>query len=192
MDGTSRISGRGRVASLAALAAFLPAGRGNADVQYWDYQDWHVTVETIDGEEDFMIDCVAQTGGDGDPALTVSLFNLDAGPPTNFPAPTLNERAVRGSPTVMQDGQRVVFQTDANWQTEGYVAAGRDEDGFAWAAAMPVESANLTLLQSMRQGRTMWIVVEGEVIYAASMNGFTAAYAKISEQCGFPTTGVID
>lgn len=170
----------------------LCASPVQADAQYWDYGDWTVFVERFDTGEDFRVICTASTGGDGDPVLSITLSNGDAAPPYHYPQPSLHERAPRGHTTLMQDGARVLFEFDLDWRTEGFVTAGYDAQGFAQAVARAHQDDSLGILQTMRRAGTMWVTLEGEVVYAASLSGFTAAYGKMAEQCSFPTTGVID
>lgn len=176
---------------LCAIALLNPV-LAQAAEQYWDYGDWTVFVQSYDTGQDFRVVCTASTGGDGDPTLAVSLSNGDAAPPYYYPEPTVHEYAPRGYGTVMQDGARVLFEFDVDWRTEAFVTAGFDEQGFANAVARAHSADSLGLLQTMRHAGTLWVTLDGAVVYAASLAGFTAAYGKMAEQCGFPTTGVID
>lgn len=176
--------------SAVLLAVFATAGQ--AETEYWDYNDWTVMVERFDTGEDYRIICRAWTGGDGDPSFGIELSNGDALPPYYYPAPSLYEHAPRGYDTMMQDGARVLFEFDADWGTEGFVSAGFDGEGFRQATAQAHDGDSLGMLQTMRRAGTLWVTQDGEVVYAASLSGFTAAYGKMAEQCGFTTTGVID
>ncbi|MDO6591099.1 hypothetical protein DS901_15675 [Loktanella sp. D2R18] len=175
---------------IAALA-MLPT-QTVADTQYWNYGDWSVRVETVDTGEDLRVFCAASTGGDGLPALRIEVSNGDALPPHYYPAPVLHEFAPRGHTTMMQDGQRVLFEFDLDTVSEGFVQAGLDEDGIMQARASVHGGDNLWLLQNMRHAEMLWIKLDDEVVYGASLAGFTASYGKIAEQCGFSTIGVID
>ncbi|MCG3268807.1 hypothetical protein [Yoonia sp. I 8.24] len=176
---------------LFAALVFLPVS-AFADTQYWDYGAWTVRVERVDTGEDLRIFCTASTGGDGLPALRIAVSNGDALPPYVYPAPILHESAPRGYTTMMQDGQRVQFEFDRDGVTEGFVQSFYDEDGILQAQAAAHADDSLWLLQTMRHADQMWITRGGEVIYGASLAGFTASYGKIAEQCGFPTVGVIE
>lgn len=173
------------------LTALLAGSAAQADTQYWDYKDWRVMVETVDTGEDLRITCTALTGGDGDPTLSVILSNGDAGPPDFYPQPTLSEHAIRGYNSMMQDGARVLFEADTGWLTEGFVNGGINEDGFAEAFAQANQGDSLEMLQTMRKAGKLFVTLDGEVVYAASLSGFTASYGKIAEQCGFSTEGVL-
>ena len=176
----------------AIAFAFLLPAVAHADTQYWDYKDWRVIVDTVDTGEDLRVTCLALTGGDGLPSLRLEVSNGDALPPYYYPAPTLYESAPRGHDTLMQDGQRVLFTFDTGEVTEGLVSAGFDQDGIKIAESRANDDDSLWLLQSMRQAEKLWVTRDGDVVYGASLAGFTAAYGKIAEQCGFPTDGVID
>ena len=163
----------------------------HAEMQYWDYKDWRVIVETVDTGEDLRVTCTALTGGDGMPSLRVEVSNGDVLPPYYHPVPTLHESAPRRYDTLLQDGDRVLFEFDLENQTEGFVTAGFDVDGIKVATARPHDGDSLWLLQTMRNSDTLWITRDGEIAYEASLSGFTAAYGKIAEQCEFSAEDVI-
>lgn len=177
--------------SFLAALAILPSV-AQAETQYWDYGAWTVMVETVDTGEDLRVFCTAFTGGDGAPSLRIDVSNGDAMPPDFYPAPVLHESAPRGHATMMQDGDRVLFEFDREGVTEGFVQAFHDEDGIMQAQAFAHTADNLWLLQTMRHADQMWTTRDGEVIYGASLAGFTASYGTIAEQCGFSTIGVIE
>lgn len=175
-----------------AIAAVFWAGGALAETDYWDYKDWHVMAERFDTGEDLRINCTAWTGGDGMPSLRIELSNGDAGPPAYYPQPVVHETAPRHYPTYLQDGQRVMYEFDLDWRTEGFVQAGFSEEGLAYADARAHQVDSLGLLQTMRRAGTLWITREGEIAAEFSMSGFTAAYGKMAEQCGFSTENVIN
>jgi hypothetical protein len=175
-----------------ALALCSPAVC-QADVQYFDYKDWSVIVETVDTGEDMRMTCRAFTGGDGMPSMGFEMSNGDAGPPAAYPVPTLREVIYRGYPTPFQDGLQVTFVPDNGAVTTGQVSVGFDESDFPWAIAQPAQNDSLQLLQSMRRSHAMSFTIAGEPFhFTASMSGFTAAYGKMAEQCEFSIIGVID
>lgn len=171
-------------------AAYEPEPK--VSYEYFDYRDWSTTVETIDGEQDLRVNCTIRTGGDGDPAMQATISNGDAGPPHYFPAVSLEEGAPRGYGTMMQDGQPVTFVFDDGAAFPGVVVAGLDEEGFAFASARVAQQSNQGVLQGMRRARALVVLAGGNVVYRASLSGFTAAYGKMAEQCGFTTAGVIN
>ncbi|MEO9648484.1 MAG: hypothetical protein ABJ360_21430 [Roseobacter sp.] len=175
-----------------SVAALISATAAQAGDQYWEYQDWTVHVQTVDTGQDVRVTCRASTGGDGDPILFLTQSNGDAGPPYHYPQPTLLENAPRGYSTLMREGARVLFQFDVDWYTEGFALAGFTQEGIMQAVAQAHPGDSLGLLQTMRRAGTLWVTMDGEVVYAASLSGFTAAYGKMAEQCGFPSVGVID
>ena len=177
--------------SLIAMLAMFPA-TAQAFTQYYEYGDRRVTIDSIKTGEDFRVLCTATTGGNGQPSLRISVSNGDVLPPDFYPAPVLHESAPRGHATMMQDGDRVLFEFDREGVTEGFVQAFHDEDGIMQAQAFAHTADNLWLLQTMRHADQMWTTRNGEVIYGASLAGFTASYGKIAEQCGFSTIGVIE
>ena len=181
---------------MAGLVAFQAGAATAAQTQYWDYADWTVAVRSVDTGQDLRITCTAWTGGDGDPRLVVEVSTGDALPPDHYPQPVLHETAPRGHRTMLTDGAWVMFEVDElveadlYWQAQGEAQAWY-EDGIPTAVARPFGEAR-DLLAVMRRSGRLWVTLDGEVVYAASLSGFTAAYGKMAEQCGFPTVGVID
>lgn len=182
---------------LAGLLAMYAPSVAAPGTQVWDYKDWTVAVEAVDTGEDLRITCRAWTGGDGQPRLVIEVSNGDALPPHHYPLPHLYESAPRGHRTMLFDGAWVMFEVDVlvepdlPWRAEGEAQAWYDDDGILQAVARPFGDG-LDLLAVMREAGTLWVTLDSEVVYAASLSGFTAAYGKMAEQCGFPTVGVID
>ena len=160
--------------------------------EYWTFRDWSVQVERVDTGEDLRITCRASTGGDGDPVLEVYVSNGDAMPPGVFPWVSLRESAPRGYATLMRDGDDAVFTFDTGARLPAIVRGGFDGDGIPFAHAEIDETDNQAALRAMRKASNVQISRGSESVYTASLSGFTAAYGKIAEQCGFPTTGVFD
>lgn len=175
-----------------ATLTILAAPMALADTEYWEYKDWQVAVETVDTGEDLRVTCSAWTGGDGDPTFKIEVSNGDALPPDYYPQPFLHESAIRGYHTMMKEGSWVLFESDTGWSTEGYATAWLEMDVFENASVQPSDADGLGILQEMRKAGRMFVTQDGDIVYEASLSGFTAAYGKIAEQCGFPTTGVID
>ncbi|QHQ34218.1 hypothetical protein [Algicella marina] len=178
-------------ALLLALTLLISAS-ARAEAVWYDYRNWTVIVETVDTGEDLRVTCTARTGGDGLPTLKLEVSNGDALPPGYYPEVALEESAIRGYPTVMNETMTVYFETDSGWKSDAGVAAWRDDEGFAHARAVIFggSAANLALLREMRQAGKLWVTSDGEVIHAASLAGFTAAYGKVAEQCGFSAADV--
>lgn len=176
---------------LLVMLAMFPV-TAQAFTQYYEYGDWRVTIDSIKTGEDFRVLCTATTGGNGQPSLRISVSNGDVLPPDFYPAPVLHEYAPRGHATMMQDGQRVLFEFDPDTVAEGFVQAFQDEDGIMQAQAFTHTDDNLWLLQNMRQRDRLWITRDDDVIARVSLTGFTASYGEIAAQCGFSTVGVIE
>jgi hypothetical protein len=173
---------------LALALTILPALPATA--QYWEFGDWRVFVETHESTEHTSHTCTASTGGDGDPSLRLSVYDLDGGPPDSYPAPTLYESAVRGYPTQVQNGQAVGFVFDQ--QAAFYAIANGyfDAEGFAQVEAAPRWQDTINMLRWMKAGqsidiRTVQPYGPGQPVMQASLRGFTAAYGKMMDECGF-------
>lgn len=172
-------------ALLAALTALPAAADG-----YWEYRDWRVFSETAGTGEDLRRTCTAVTGGDGLPSLRLSITNGDAGPPHAYPQPALHESAPRGHGTLVQDGMAVAFVFDRQAAFYGIAEGWHDDQGFARAEARPRGQDALDMLRWMKAGQSLDIRLmhpyqEGREVMAASLNGFTAAYGKMMDECGF-------
>ena len=168
---------------IAMAVAMTPALPAAAD--YWNYKDWHVSVERIDTGEDLRVTCYAHTGGDGDPVWALEISNGDAGPPDFFPVPRLVEIAPRHYETVMQDQQDVKFQFDTGNTVLGRATAYLNNEGLFQAESTPDNNSVLSMLMAMRRGSKMEAIVEQQVVATASLSGFTAAYGKMMDECGF-------
>jgi hypothetical protein len=173
-------------AALTAAFAALPASADG----YWEYRDWRAFSETIDTGEDLRRTCTAVTGGDGLPSLSLTITNGDAGPPAAYPEPRLHESAPRGHPTQVQDGLAVAFVFDRQAAYYGIADGWLDEEGFAHAEAGPRWKDALAMLRWMKAGQSLEIRLlhpyqEGPVVMTASLSGFTAAYGKMMDECGF-------
>ena len=170
---------------LFALAlATVPALPAAAD--YWNYKDWHVSVEKIDTGEDLRITCFAHTGGDGDPVWALEVSNGDAGPPEFFPSPRVIEIAPRHHRTTMQDQQSIQFQIDAGSTIQGESFAYLNDDGLFQAEGVPLHNSILSMLILMRRGHELEARAGSRLIATASLAGFSAAYGKMMDECGFP------
>jgi len=166
-----------------AAAPALPATAG-----YWNYNDWHVSTDRFDTGEDIRVTCYAHTGGDGDPVWALEISNGDAGPPDFFPAPRLVEVAPRHHQTMMYDNQAIEFVFESGPTVPAQAMAYVNEDGLFQAESSPPHNSVLMMLMAMRRGTTVEALGDREVIATASLKGFTAAYGKMMDECGFTLT----
>lgn len=182
-----------RTAMLALALCAAAFGARAADYRdYAEFRDWRVSIHgfyTEDGE--FRVKCRAFTGGDGAPVLALEVSNGDALPPYHWPEVRLEETAPRGYATHLVAGPPVSFIFDDGVGYPGQAWTGRNEEGFAAASAAPDQAFSLNILQGMRRGRALYIQQNGRLAMMASLSGFTAAYGRIAEACGFTTAGVI-
>lgn len=175
-------------AALAAAGAALPA----AGAQYWDYGAWHVAVEEVDTGEDLRRSCTAYTGYDGDPGLKFSFSNGDAGPPDFFPDVIVHEYAMRHYQTVMRDGDAAYVRFDDEDTMEAVVRGYLAEDVFENAEIVYSHPVSLYVLEAMRRNYQMEVVVNHKVLHTFYLDGFTAAYLKAAEECGFTGAGLME
>lgn len=174
------------------IAGFLALLAGPLAAQsFWEYGSWRVWVEDVDTGEDIRRNCTALTGGDGMPSASVQFSNGDAGPPLFFPSVIVTESALRGYDTVLQDGQDVYIWFDDEQTMDSTVYAFRDDEGFARAEIAFDDPLSQWVLQSMRANGQMDVMVAGKVFMTAYLDGFTAAYLKAAEECGFDGAGVV-
>ena len=174
---------------LALALATLPALPASA--QYWEFGAWRVSVDTQETTEHTSRTCSARTGGDGSPSLSLTVSNLDAGPPIDYPAPTLFENAPRGHGTLMQNGQPIAFIFDKQAAFYGIANGYLDAEGFAQAEVGPrwQDTVNMLLWMKAAQSIDIWTVqpyAAGTQMMQVSLSGFTAAYGKMMDECGFP------
>jgi len=166
--------------ALATTTTALPAA-----ADYWNYNDWHVSVERVDTGEDLRVTCYAHTGGDGAPVWALEVSNADAGPPTYFPAPRLIEFAPRHHRTTMKDQQTIEFQFDTGRLVYGEAVAYMNDDGLFQAESSPQPNSVLSMLMAMRRGSSVEARADNQHIATASLSGFTDAYGKMMDECGF-------
>ncbi|MEP2640714.1 hypothetical protein [Roseobacter sp.] len=177
-------------------AALVFANEAAADA-YWDYKDWTVSISDIDTGQDLRRTCRASTGGDGLPSVSITTSNGDVGPPYDYPVPLFRETAPRGYATQIQTGDYIVYEFDDGQGAEATLEMGYEEDVFPFAHASPFPGEVDWMLGRMlaAQSVTFYRVNETlpahqdgsigrEVVYTASLSGFTAAYLKMMESCG--------
>lgn len=167
------------------------AGPAMAD-GFWEYGSWRVFVQEIDTGEDLRRFCSASTGGDGEPSVEISVSNGDVGPPDFFPTVLIKENAPRGYQTELQDGQAAYIRFDDEDVMDGVVRGYIDEEGFSNAQITFDHPLSQWVLRAMRMNGQFDVVVDGEVFMYAYLDGFTASYLKMAEECGFDGTGVVD
>ncbi|MBY6044724.1 invasion associated locus B family protein [Phaeobacter italicus] len=178
--------------SCIAVAGSLTLGAGSAWAsEYWEYQDWSVAVEERITEEHDWRDCSAWTGGDGEPIIRLEVTRDDIGPPETYPQLHYREIAPRQYPTHVVHGQAVGFIIDR--QAVFYAIADGDinDEGLAEVTALARWNDALNLIRWMQAGTTLDVHIVrpydgGETALRASLAGFTAAYGKMMDECGFP------
>lgn len=153
--------------------------------EYWEYKDWRVWTQNYDTGEDQRRNCSAWTGGDGDPTLRFDVSNGDAGPPYAYPAPLITETAPRHHSTQMQDGETIYFRMDSGAVFSGTASASFTDGGLRHAEAMIGLGDTLPILRAMKKGNTLEVQAAGRTVFHASLAGFTAAYGKMMDLCGF-------
>ncbi len=173
------------------LAACL-SGALAAEEGFWEYDSWRVYTYDEDLGEDIFRHCIATTGGDGLPSANVEFFSGDAGPPHNFPSVVIEEYAPRGYDTQMQEGMSGYIIFD-NYETAVAIPdVFYDPDGYKKAMVSYNQPYSQWVLQRMRRNARLDLVMNGRPVTAVHLNGFTAAYLKAAEECGFDGTGVVD
>lgn len=176
----------------AAFALAATTGAAKSEIRYFHYGDWTAVIDVFDTEDERRTVCTAKTGGDGLPSLNVSISDGDVLPPDAFPSVFLSESAPRGYHTAMREGDSVIFRVEGGSAHLGLATAWTDEEGIGQAEALLDPRDNQFVLREMRVGDRLEVVVARETVFSASLSGFTAAYGKIAEGCGFTTIGVVD
>lgn len=92
----------------------------------------------------------------------------------------------------MKNNDQIAFTFDDGSVIRGAVEAVIDEDGFAVASGRAGQQDNLPALQAMRSNAEATVSGPGYEVITVSLNGFSAAYLKMAEVCGFSTEGVLD
>lgn len=178
-----------KILASTILALFAPS---TVAAGFWEYKDWRVITEDQISEEHDARTCTAVTGGDGLPSLSLSVYSLDGGPPYDYPKPTLHESAIRGHTTQVQNGQAVGFVFDRQAVFYGIANGYLDAEGFAHAKAATRWEDTRNILLWMKSGQAIDVLTvqpysAGEQILQVSLRGFTAAYGKMMDECGFTT-----
>jgi hypothetical protein len=91
----------------------------------------------------------------------------------------------------------VIYEFDNGTGADMMVETGYEDGVFPFALAQPFPRDVLWMLQSMQSGATVTFyrsnnaLFAREHVYTASLSGFTAAYLKMMESCGFEPGAVV-
>ncbi|WP_085848023.1 hypothetical protein [Pacificibacter marinus] len=177
---------------LALVFGLMAADPSLAAGGYWEFGAWRVIVEEIDTGEDLRRTCTAMTGGDGDMSAVLTVSNGDAGPPDYYPELLINEHAIRGYDTRMQASDEVYLWFDDEDVIDGTIEHFFDDDGFAHAQVFLAQSTSQAGLRAMKRNGQMDVTVNGRAMHTFWLNGFSASYLKMMDECGFDGSGVLD
>ena len=181
-----------RLALAAPLLAVATPGLAS-DEAYWEFGDWRVSVVTTFGEEHAYTECVASTGGDGDPMLVVRAGLID-GEVHEPPFVEVVEQAMRGMTTAIVDGGEGAFTFADGTQlpTSMFTAEGEDGPLYPVGHAYVRSGLERAAFWAMRHGDTVDVAMSPEWTQTFSLSGFTASLGKLAEHCGVDVRGVID
>ncbi|GAA6179896.1 MULTISPECIES: hypothetical protein [unclassified Shimia] len=174
------------IAGLLALIAAPVSADG-----YWTYGSWNVSSETTSAGNYLRRTCSARFGGDGEPVVHITVNSDDMGPPYTFPTVYVQEYAPRGYATRLQQGQVVSFEFDNGWDTTAWAYSYFDEEGIPQAYSGLPHPHSQNTLRAMRDSNLMVLAVSGRVFMNVYLDGFTAAYLKAMDECGFTGAGVV-
>jgi len=182
-------------AILVGVFWVLAAGSAMAQGD-WDYGSWRVStfsenVGTAGIVEDVYHYCIASSGGDGDARISIEFMSHDAGPPTVYPSVVIEEYAPRGYDTQMQDGMTGYIIFDSYETAAATPVTSYDPDGYKRARVSYDQPYSQWMLQKMQANGRLDLVVQGRPVAAFQLNGFSAAYLKAADECGFSGVGVI-
>ncbi|QJF52753.1 hypothetical protein [Roseobacter ponti] len=164
-----------------------------ASEEHWVFGDWRVHVRDASGDHI----CTASTGGGGASWMFLRTRSGDTGPPWRYPVPVFGEYAGSGGALRIRAGDRVVFDFGRDGEARVRLKTGEQRGAGPFAEARPEAFDVPWMLGSMRAGDTLRVyrsaggAVRREHLFTASLNGFTAAYEKMLEACGYrPAPGV--
>ncbi len=181
------------MAAALVIATPLLSISASAEMQYWHYHDWTVRAQTIETGADIHITCIAYTGGNGYPILSVTFTKGDAGPPEAYPNVAVEEFPPQHQATRMRNGETINLEFDDGYSAAAKAVTGSYDDDFAEAqAGFSNPQENLSTLQAMRRAGQVEITRGQDIIYTASLAGFPEAYGKMADVCNFSTKGVIE
>lgn len=177
---------------LAMSTVILAPIPSQATDGYWEFGSWRVFVDEIDTGEDLRRTCSATTGGDGDMSAIVQISNGDAGPPDYFPDVVIRDTAPRHHATVLKQDAPVYVWFDDEDVYDGAIRQYVDADGFQHAELRFPQTISQWLLLAMKRNSQMDVVMNHSQIHTFFLNGFTASYLKMMDECGFTGAGVLD
>jgi hypothetical protein len=177
---------------LAMSAVILAPIPSQAAGGYWEFGSWRVFVDEVDTGEDLRRTCTAMTGGDGDMSAVLSVSNGDAGPPYYFPELIINDNAIRHHTTVLKQDAPVYVWFDDEDVYDGAITQYVDVDGFQHAELRFPQTISQWLLLAMKRNSQMDVVMNGRATHSFFLDGFTASYLKMMDECGFTGAGVLD
>lgn len=175
--------------AVAAILGLFVASDSLAE-GFWSYKDWIATAGP--GGNGPSITCMARGGQEGWPYIQVDTSNADSRPPDVYPRVFYSEIGMRGIAPEMTNGAPIRFVLDTGQSFTAYASIGVDAYAIPSAVAVLDHADRQPMLKAMRQGSHVDVMEDGKRLMRISLSGFTAAYGKIAEQCGFPTVGVID
>ena len=182
--GTILINGRLSLRQILAGLLVMIAGPTWAD-DYWQYGSWGVFLEEQDTGQDLWRICSAVSGFDGGPTVMISVSNGDAGPPDFFPTVLIFEQAIRKFNTSLRGGQAAYINFNDGNLWNGEVDHYVSDEGLARADIAFDHPLSQSVLRAMRKNSDFDVVVEGKRFMTVNLAGFSAAYLKMLDECGF-------
>ncbi|MFD2206180.1 hypothetical protein [Kiloniella antarctica] len=184
--------------SVSSFKGEPPKKEGNLFEQYGD---WQVTAETFITEDgELRTACSIYTGSEGDSTIRVELSNGDALPPDVMPSIEYDEATVRGYATQIQKNQEITWVIKADkavFRYTGETYTGY-QSGIPYARNIIHSSTKNSdardVLRAFGKGHQVILFDEysGGDLYVGSLNGFSAAYRKMSAWCGFSPDNVLN
>jgi len=160
------------------------------------YQNWQASVQTFSTEDgDWVTNCSLRAGGEGTDSIQVFASWGDGLPP-DAPLTVLFKAATaRGYPTRLKDNDRVQWIIDSRYNQDQFNStdtyAGYDKYGIPFAEN--IISADTDFLYSLAHGYEMNLHYgnASEILYTGSLLGFSNAYRKMSQWCGFSANSAL-
>ncbi|WP_156453203.1 hypothetical protein [Polycladidibacter stylochi] len=163
----------------------------------FSFHDWTVYIDEVDTGEDVRLTCNAFTRaigrrGRGQPTVTLSISNGDVGPPHVYPHIYYEDFTHNGRRPVISVEKPTRFVFDNGIIIPALGHGFTDEYNIKRATATAAPELLQPLLRAMRRNKTMSIYGGDQLSIKISLRGFTAAYIKLMDVCGFSSYGVID